>query len=263
MNKPYELLESLDTYKEQGYNLYNVAGGSTGATSSYEHSGYGRRDLHEKVKTLLSHGFNSVEIAKYLGVPTHSAGEIIKVATGMDNRPARLYYSGQKMLELIDDGVFDLDELASNFRGMDANDVFVTLASEDFPLGNEYLKGWLTAKYLKLGGERGSFEKYLRDLGFKLSSLDSGTFYKFRKRMNLYGHYDSKDYIPLLRFYATVVIKDFDTIYGFIHHMGLYEDSMYAWERETLVVDLFGFDFDTAQDIYHDHYFGHLKIIIH
>ncbi|MFW9876196.1 MAG: hypothetical protein ACFFG0_24095, partial [Candidatus Thorarchaeota archaeon] len=174
-----------------------------GSIASYEGSGYGRRDLHEKVIGLLSHGFNGVEIAEYIGVTISIMNDIINDATGMTNRPARLYYTGQRMFELIDDGIFDLDELASHFRGMDANDVLVALASENFPMGDEYLKRWLTAKFLQLGGERHLLEKYLMDLGVSFSSVRSGTFYDFRKREALYEHYDRGDYIPLLRFYAT------------------------------------------------------------
>jgi hypothetical protein len=271
-DKDTVIIKSLEDYwidklRGQGEDLYNVAGGKWGATASYEGSGYGRRDIEERVIYLLRHGFNGVEIADYLGISISIASGIIKDATGMTNVPARLYYTGERMFELIDDGIFDLDELATHFRGMDTNDIMVALASEYFPLGNKYLKGWLTAKFLQLGGETHLLEGYLMDLGISLNSIkySGGTFYNFRKQEALYKDYERRDYIPLLKFYATALIKDCNTDIELLRQLGLlnlFPEELSAWERHMLIVDLFGWNFDTAKDIYKDHYFGHLQIII-
>lgn len=239
-----------------------LGGGASGRTASYETSSYGRKDLHRRVRYFLSQGFSAAQIGDYIRTDQTQLTEIVRAATGTTIQLARLYYTGERMFELMDDGIFDLEELASYFRAMDAHDVFVALASEGFPMGNEYLKGWLTAKYLKVSGEfdkRDLFVKYLLDKEIIISTKGS-IFYQFRKRELLYEHYQREDFIPLLRFYASIIIKDYDTIYGFINHLGLHWEN--HRELEALVYDLFGFDFDTAKDIYSDHYFGRLQILI-
>jgi len=37
---------------------------------------------------------------------------------------------------------------------------------------------------------------------------------------------------------------------------------MSAWEKDLLVHDIFGFDFDIAKDLYANHYFGNLQILV-
>ena len=54
---------------------------------------------------------------------------IIKDATGMTSTQAHTKYVGERMFDLIDQGILSLQELASYFRGMDANDVLVFLGS--------------------------------------------------------------------------------------------------------------------------------------
>ena len=255
----------INGFRNQGETLYNVAGGGVGTTASYTTTGYGKRDVHSKIKFLLSNGFKGHEIGDYLGLKAQMLADAIRAATGMNVRQARLYYTGERMFELMDDGIFDLDELATHFRGLDANGVFLTLASEHFPMGNEYLKGWLTAKYLRefdfdknLVPQK--FEEYLDKLGISVATR--GVYHDLRTRESLYEHWQRKDFIPLLRFYASMVIKDYDTIYGFIHHLGLFREGMSAWERESIVFDLLRYHFDTATDISKNHYFGRLQIIV-
>lgn len=130
-------------------------------------------------------------------------------------------------------------------------------------MGNQYLKGLITANYLKLGGRAG-LEGYLLDLGVSLSSLKgSGFFWRFRIREDLYGHYERGEYIPLLKFYATFVIRQSESVDDFLKQLGLFKEDIHSWECDLLVVDIFGVDFDTAKDIYSDHYFGHLRILIY
>ncbi len=263
--------------RNQGEILYNVAGGDAGSTASIATTGYGKRDLHSQIEFLLSHGFKGREIGDYIGLKYgHLLFRTIYEATGMETRRARLYYTGDRMFTLMDDeGILDLNEIAPHFRSMDTNDVFLTLASKHFPMGNEYLKGWLTAKYLQLFSdfnEKDLFEKYLHDLGIKVSiqrELSShGTYDEFRMQEAIYEHWQRKDYIPLLRFYAKLIVKDHDTIYGFLHHLGLMQETYTSsggrniWELESIVIDLLGYDFDIAKDIYKDHYLGRLQILI-
>jgi len=270
----------IEEFRRQGESLYNIAGGTAGSTALLETTGYGKRDVHRKVRYLFSHGSNGIEIGNYLGISKRTMSGIFEAATGMDARSARLYYSGQRMFELMDDGIFDLDELATHFRSMNTNDVFVSLATKNFPLGNEYLKGWFTARCLRIFGsdfisdfhQRGLIYDNLKDMGVTADPA-TGIFYEFRKRTSLWEHYQRGDFGPLLRFYAKMIIKDYDTIYGFLHHLGLIPKEIYfpssdffpqslPWELDQIVTDLLGYDFDTAKDIYSDRYFGHLQIII-
>lgn len=252
----------IDSLKQQGEDLYNVGSGATGAVASYEGSAYGKKDLYEKVIELLSHGFTSAEIARYIDIGEGLMRSIIKDATGMTSTKAHLTYVGERMFDLMDNGILDLPSLASYFKGMDANDVLVFLASKNNRIGNEFLKGLITSEYLKQGS-RDRLEDYLLDLGVSFSSVrGSGSFYKFRIREDLFGYYQRDDYIPLLKFYATFVIKHSRNRDDFLARLGLLEEELVSWERDLLVVDIFGIDFDTAKDLYSDHYFGHLQILI-
>ncbi|MCK4380217.1 MAG: hypothetical protein KAW51_03700, partial [Candidatus Lokiarchaeota archaeon] len=265
----------IKEFRNQGKKLYNVKGGSAGSTARFETTGYGKREVHEKIRFLLSHGFKYSEMLNYIGFSHKWAADMWKEATGISEfRLARLHYAGERMFELMDDGIFDLDELATHFRGMDTHEVFKALASKDFLVGNEYLKGWLTAKYLKVCGDSYNhgdfviFKKYLEGKG--IQTPIGGSFDRFRIQEFLWEHYKRQDFIPLLRFYASMIIKDHDTIYGFLNHLGLItgtytsptRDGMHIWELESIVIDLFGYDFDTAKDIYSGRYFGHLSVLI-
>jgi len=250
----------IKEFRRRGEDLYNVAGGSSGATALYQTTGYGIRDVHDKIRYLLSHGFSEDEILSYIKVSHGTLRNLVKEATGTTIRLARIYYAGERMLDLIyKEGIYDLDKLATKFRAMDANDIFVTLASIEFPLGNEYLKGWLTTKHLKTRSDSNFrieddmtlLYEYLDDLGIKNSRVK-----EFKK--SFHNNWVRKNYIPLLRVYASIVIRDHDTIYGFLHHLGLIpdvytsptHDGMHIWELENIVIDLLGYDFDTAKDIY-------------
>ncbi len=269
----------INELRRRGEDLYNVRGGGAGSTASFQTTGYGRKDLHEKIIYLLSHGFSSYKIAEYIGLSRPTTANLIKDATNMEViQEARDWYVAQRAFNLIiNENIYELDKLASYFRGMSPNDMFIALASPDFPAGNEYLKGWLTARYLRIYGGysfyKDVFYKSLYDMGItSVYNYERGTFHKFIRRESLYEYYKRGDFISPLRSYAKMVIKDFDTVYGFLHHLGLFPEIYFhtqdnfpqrpPWELDHIVIDLLGFDFDTAQDIYYYEDFRHLLILI-
>ena len=161
------------------------------------------------------------------------------------------------MINLIDDGVFKLENLASHFRGMDSNEVFLYLVNKDFDLGIKFLEGLLTSEFLKLGGYL-KFVPYLHSLGIR--TISTSKFSVFMKERGLFERYFTSRTLSALKFYATIIIKYTESRVEFLKQLGLYNDDMSFSEINSLVHGIFGFDFDTAKDRYADHYFVNLKI---
>jgi len=139
----------IDKFKSEGNDLYNVGLARSGKLSTYRRSSYGRRDLHEKIIDLISHGFKGPEISRLTGIPKGSLTEVIREAcNGKRLKEARVEIIGNTILDLISEDIFTISSLAQNFRGMSSNDVFNFLAYSEFELGPDILKGMIASAYI-------------------------------------------------------------------------------------------------------------------
>ena len=261
--KMIERLEDywMDRAKELG-ELYAAAGGHAGAHVAETRSGHAMKRLETRLFELFRHGYSKSKIAEYLSLPTfeedhyYALDNLINSATnGKTWTTARDEYIYKEILNLIDSGIWTLNELASYFRGMDKYDLFAFLARKDSTLGNLYLKGLISSVLLGYGED--SYITYgglMKKLG--VPTWDDLSLTRFmRKEMKGIRDITKDDLIQWIGPYASMIVKHFDTPMELLKYLNL-DDKLPYNSVNRMMFQLFGMTFEKAKKTFTAGYLG-------